>query len=323
MDTEYILKLAKKVNPKSQKDIISKLSGGFSSQAYKVNIPAEPFVLLVQRDGAVSESNYGHAYVVLTLLSKHGIGHSPKALWLQEDHKALALSFEDGIASEAFNFHDSNIDTEQLAIDIIDNLLEAAVIDWSEYEQLAAELNVEVLPPQTPQDSARKYGTEWLEIVKKACPDPEIVAWLEPRVRRSVALAEKLGDNPPTFGHGDPSNPNILIRGDGSFTLIDWDSARFDTSGPEFYIAYTTHLTDFMKPYRQALTEHVAGKLKIPVPELRRRVEDFRHYSEVFDVNWAAMMMAKVSLGEAEGSVDHFRAIALKRIKIYEESFES
>ena len=317
-----ILELAQQVDPKSQQNLISTLSGGFSSQAYKVDISENPFVLLVERSGGVGESNYGHAYVVLTLLNRHGIAHVPKALWLKDDHKALALSFDTGVASDAFNFSQSNVNTEQLAIDVIDNLLDAATVTWNEYEQLANELNVAVLPPQTPQDSARQYGVEWLEIVKANCPDSEIVAWLEPRVQRSVALAEKLGDNAPTFGHGDPSNPNILVCNDSSFTLIDWDSARFHTSGPEFYVAYTTHLTDFMKPYRQILIEHVARRLGVSVTEFAQRVEDFRRYSEIFDVNWAAMMMAKVSSGETVGDIDHFRAIALERIKIYEESFE-
>jgi hypothetical protein len=77
-----------------------------------------------------------------------------------------------------------------------------------------------------------------------------------------------------------------------------------------------------MRPYRQALIEHVAKRTGITEAELSKRVLNFRRYSEVFDVNWAAMMMAKVNAKEAEGNIEHFRKIALERIKIYESSFE-
>ncbi|MDB5170956.1 MAG: hypothetical protein JWO35_650 [Candidatus Saccharibacteria bacterium] len=322
MSTNLILTLARQVNSKVEQNHISELSGGFSSQAYKVDVAGEPFVLLVQREGAVSQSNYGHTYVVLTLLQRHGFTHAPQPLWLKDDHAALAISFYEGIASDAFDFEQTGINSEQLAIAVMDSLLDAAEVAMDEYKQLAAELNVTPLPVKTPGKAAAEYGTEWLQIVTQSCPDPDIVAWLEPRVQCSVAMAEQFGNNKSLFGHGDPSNPNILLGADGSFMLIDWDSARFQTTGPEFYVAYTTHLTDFMKPYRQTLIAHVAHRLNIPEEELTSRVHEFRRFTEVFDVNWAAMMMAKVSTGEITGDVSHFRAIALERMRIYEQSFE-
>jgi hypothetical protein len=103
--------------------------------------------------------------------------------------------------------------------------------------------------------------------------------------------------------------------------LIDWDSAKFHTSGPEFYVAYTTHLTDFMVPFQEVLIKHVAQRCNIAEKELADRVTEFRKRNEVYDVNWAAMMMAKVNAGEAEGDTGNFRKIANERIRLYEQDF--
>jgi aminoglycoside phosphotransferase (APT) family kinase protein len=323
MIADQILNLAQQVNPNVKKDHISKLSGGFSSQAYKVDGDDGVFVLLAQRPEAVSRSNYGHAYVVMTLLQRHGIAHTPQPLWLKDDQSALAVSYYDGVASDNFDFMQPGINAERIAIEVIDTLLDAAVISQGEYKELAAQLGVRPLPIEASEDAAAKYGTGWLEIVKESCPDQSIIDWLEPRVQRSVAMAGHIGNKKkPSFGHGDPSNPNILLRNDGSFMLIDWGSARFHTTGPEFYVAYTTHLTDFMKPYRQTLIHHVADRLGVSVEEFSDKVYQFRRYNGVFDVNWAAMMMAKINAGEATGDIEQFHRIALERINAYEKSFE-
>ncbi|MBI5004163.1 phosphotransferase [Candidatus Kaiserbacteria bacterium] len=321
MSLDAILDLAKQVDSGIEVKDITPLQGGFSSQAYKVDRGDRPFVLLVERPGSVSPSNYGHAYTVITLLQKHNFKYAPLPLWLKEDHKALAISFFDGVASDTFNFDSNHIDSSRVALEVIDSLLDTASITLDEYENTAKNFGVEPLPIESPMDGARKYGTVWLDIVRKSCPDEDIVAWLEPRVERSIELAKTMGNNPPVFGHGDPSNPNILLRQDGSFMLIDWDSARFHTSGPEFFVAYTTNLTDFMKPYREVLTSHVAQKIGVSVEEFTHRVHEYRRYTEVFDVNWAAMMMARINAGEVSGDIHEFRAIAQERMKIYDSSF--
>jgi hypothetical protein len=105
--------------------------------------------------------------------------------------------------------------------------------------------------------------------------------------------------------------------------LIDWDSARYHCAGPEGVVAYTTHLTEFMKPYRDALIVHVSARFGIDEAAFAAKVRAYRKYTEVFDVNRAAMMMAKVNAGEVQGDVQHFRTTALERIRIYEESFGS
>lgn len=322
MLNDHVLSLAQQVNPKAEPNDIIELSGGFSSQAYKINIPSDPFVLLVERAGAVSHANYGHAYVVLTLLQKHKLQHAPQPLWLEANHNALAISYFDGIASDEFNFAAAHVDTQKLSVDVIDSLLSTAVVTIDEYKDQAKELHVKPLPILTAKDGAREYGTDWFKIVKQSCPNKAIVAWLEPRVEGMEAAAETIGhNNKPTLGLGDPSNPNILINNSGQFMLIDWDSARFHTGGPEFYVDYTTTLTDFMKPYRQMLIEHVANQLNIPTQEFANKVDEYRRFSGVGDVNWAAMMMAKVYSGEIEGDVAYFKNIALERITLYEQSF--
>jgi aminoglycoside phosphotransferase (APT) family kinase protein len=322
MSNDHVLNLARQVNSEARPDNITELSGGFSSKAYKIDVPKHPFVLLVEREGAVSHANYGHAYVVLTLLQKHDLKHAPRPLWLEQNHNALAISFFNGVASDKFNFNKARINTEQLSIDVIDNLLDSAVITHGEYKQLAEKYHVKPLPVHTPQDGAREYGTNWFKIVQRSCPDQTIVKWLEPKIDLMNTLAENASHNQPMFGLGDPSNPNILINNKGQFMLIDWDSARFHTAGPEFYVGYTTELTDFMKPYRHLLIEHVAQRLHLPVDEFAGKVYEYRRYSGIGDINWAAMMMAKVNSGEIDGTINYFRNIALKRIELYEQSFE-
>lgn len=322
MPVDSILDLARHVNPKVEMKHISPLHGGFSSQAYKIDVDGNLFVLLVERQGSVSDVNYGHAYVVLTLLQKHAYKHAPQPLWLKNDHKALAITFFEGLPSDKLNFHEAHVDPKKLAIKVMDSLLGTASITLGEYELTAKKHSVQLMPVETTMDAAKKYGTVWFETVKQSCPDADIVAWLEQRVERSVKMASSVGNSSPVFGHGDPSNPNILIRQDGSFILIDWDSARFHCVGPEWFVAYTTHLTDFMKPYRETLIGHVAKKLNVTVEELTHKVHEFRRFNEVFDVNWAAMMMAKVNAGEIPGDISEFRKIAQERIKIYEASFE-
>ncbi len=322
MISDEIIALARNISPNLEPNLISLLQGGFSSQAYKVSPKdSAPFVLLVEREGGVSNQDYGLAYVVLTLLKEHKYRYSPKALWLNDNHTALAISYFDGTVSNKANLN--NLDTEKLAIQVIDSLLDTSVIALEKYKQLAKEYGVTQNPIETSKEGAKLYGTEWLEIVEHSCPDKDIIDWLKPRVERSVRLINEAKEHTPTFGHGDPSNPNILIKSNGDFMLVDWASAKFHTSGPEFFVAYTTHLTDFMKPYREVLIKHVANMLNIPVGEFRDRVTNFRLASEVFDVNWAAMMMAKVNSGETKGDVDELRKIAHERIKLYEQDFET
>lgn len=320
MGIDQITEIAQKIDPHTKTHMISPLSGGFSSQAYKVNATA-PFVLLVERDGGVSRTNYGHAYVVLTLLNEVGYEHSPRPLWLSEDHRALALEYIEGESAETIDFAKSSMDTMQLAMDVIGSLLDTAIVSYEEYIQTAQKYNVTPLANETPQTAAEQYGTQWFGIVAADCPDAHIVEWLRPRIAQSVALAPSFDTGKPTFCHGDPSNPNILIKPDGTFVLIDWDSARFNQSGPEWMIAYCTHLTDFMKPYRQEIIAHVAEKIGASVDDLTKHVQNYRQFSEIFDVNWAAMMMAKVASGKVEGNLDTFRKIANERIEIYEKSF--
>ena len=322
MVDDTIVDLARNVNPKTEPGNIVPLDGGFSSQSYKVSVNGnEPFVLLVERAGAVDSADYGKAHVILTLLKEHNYIHAPQPLWLQNDQQAMAVSYFAGTASDKSDF--SNLNAKNLAIQVLDALLDREARTLEEYEVLARHYKITANPVQTAQESAQKYGSEWLEIVQRSCPDADVIKWLEPRVTRSVKLAERLSNDHPTFGHGDPSNPNILIKPDGRFMLIDWGSAKFHTSGPEFLVAYTTHLTDFMAPFRDVLIKHVARRCGIPEDEFVERVIEFRKRNEVYDVNWAAMMMAKINSGEAKGDINEFRKIALERIKRYEQDFET
>lgn len=319
MIDDQIISFARNVNPIIEPKNVQPLEGGFSSQAFKVTITNECFVLLVERPGAISSSNYGHAYVVLNLLKDHNFIHSPLPLWLKDDHHAMAISFFDGVASDKFVFSDYN--SKKLAINVIDSLLDVSEITIEEYHKLSKHYNVTNDPIQTVQQGAEKYGSGWFEVIKKSCPDKDIIFWLEPRVEKSVQFAEKFLNHKPTFVHGDPSNPNILIKDSGEFMLIDWGSAKFHTSGPEFLVSYTTHLTDFMGPFRETLIKHVSSRLNIDEEEFSKRVSEFRQYTEVFDVNWAALMMAKVNSGEAEGDINYFRKLANERIMLYEHDF--
>ena len=316
---DEIISLVRKIKPFAEPKDLMPLEGGFSSQAYKVDLDNDPFVILVEKTGAVGKVDYVNLFLILTLLENHGYKYSPKPIWLKDDHQAMAISYFDGIAGDKFNFN--KINSEDLAVKVTDALIDTESISLDEYNELAVQFNVSQNPIQTTQEGAQIYGKEWFEIVKKSCPDIDIINWLEPRVERSMQLANKLGNHQPTFGHGDPSNPNILINKKSNFMLIDWDSARFHTSGPEFYVAYTTHLTDFMEPHRNKLIKHVASRLNISDEEFANRVNEYRIFTEVFDVNWAAMMMAKVNVGDADGDIDSFRKIANERIRLYDHDF--
>lgn len=316
-----VLSLARNVDASVQEDNITPLSGGFSSSAYKISLPHDTFVLLIARPGGVSMPNYGHTFVVLSLLQKHKYAYAPQPLWLEEKHTALAIRHFDGMSSDTFDFSLAGIDPLRVSLAVIDALLDTAAIKFDEYSEMAQRIGVVPLAIETASMGAKLYGTQWFEIVKANCPDSHLVQWLRPRVERSMEMAHTFDMREPMFVHGDPSNPNILIGTDGSFLLIDWDSARFKTTWAEYLIAYTTNLTDFMKPYRSEIIAHVASRNGVSVPELTQQVEDTRRFSEVFDVNWAAMMMAKVHCGEVGGDIDHFRSIALERIHKYDQAF--
>lgn len=321
MPTEPIFEMARLIQPNTKIEDIIPLSGGFSSQAYKVNDAESPFVLLTTRPGGVSNTNYGHAYAVLKILEDHGYAYAPRALWLKDDHSAIALEYFGGTTADAFDFGACNVDPLSESLQVIDALLDTKDISRDEYETKARELHTEPLPAETATDAANTYGKTWFESVQKFCPDRDIVAWLKPRLERSYGLADELSKQQPIFSHGDPSNPNILISEDGSFKLIDWDSARFQTVWANYLVAYTTNLTDFMKPFRKEIVDHVASRLGLSKDELSAHVDTYRKFAEVFDVNWAAMMMAKVSNGTAQGDASHFRGIALERMQKYDASF--
>jgi aminoglycoside phosphotransferase (APT) family kinase protein len=325
MIPDVVLNYARQVAPTADPHNITLLTGGFSSQAYKIDTGGQPFVLLTQRPGAAGESRYAHASVVLRLLTRHGFKRAPEALWLDPKHQALALSFLEGTAADNFDFSTATFDTKQLALNVIDGLLDLTAISRQEYEQAAAEYGVAPLPAGTASESAVTYGTDWLVTVEASCPDEAILEWLKLRVPRAVIDAARFDRSATTslFTHGDPSNPNILIKTDGDWLLIDWDSSKFENYTIPFIIAYTTHTTDFMKPYRADIITHAANRLQMPVAELTQQVQDYRRFNEVFDVNWAAMMMAKVAAGDAEGDIEEFRKIANYRMKLYEESFGS
>lgn len=320
MPINEIVELARNISPEVTSEHIQPLAGGFSSQAFKVNT-GHPFVLLVSRSGGVSKTNYGHGFAVLELLKRHNFKHAPVPLWLKEDRTAIALSYVDGVASNVFNFQANKVEPLSLALQVIDSLFDTTSVSLEEYTRVVNEYGVDPLPAETRQESALKYGTEWFRIVEEFCPDASIVSWLRPRVLRSVETANKARCEDPKFVHSDPSNPNILICNDGTFSIIDWDSARFHCSWAEYLVGYTTHLTDFMKPFYSEIVAHVAHRLGIPEKEFADNVYEYRMYAEIFDVNWAALMMTKVATGDVSDDIEKFRNIAVERIEEYEKTF--
>ncbi len=317
---EEILELTQQVDPSVTPKDITALNGGFSSQGYEVNA-SQPFVLLTHRAGGVSAPRYADSYVVLKLLEQHGFRHAPRALWLHPEHKAIALSLFKGVAANEYDFIKNRIDSKQLALAVIDELIAVTGLSWDEYAGVSRKLGTEPLPVKTSADSAKQYGTDWLEIVEAGCPDSDIIDWLKLRVPRSVAAMQQQDDKQPNFSHGDSSNPNILIDTSGDWTLIDWDDSGFSYNSIPKIIAYSTHTVDFMKPHRQAIIEHVAPGLSLTPQQLVDQVDDFRRTNEVFDVNWAAMMMARVATSDTHDDIEKFRHLAYERIALYEESF--
>jgi hypothetical protein len=322
MNTQNLIDLAKNIDPNVKETDIILLHGGYSSKAYKIDVGDNSHVLLVQKEGAVSSSNYGHTFAVLKLLDSVGYKHSPKAIWLHPEEKAIAITYFDGKASDKFDFNASSVDPKELSLRVIDAILDTLSIPMDKYENFCEKYDVKPLPVETVANHAERIGTNWFSIVEKSCPDKKIVEWLRPRIARSLSIARSLDQNKPSLGIMDPSNPNILINDGGDFMLIDWDSSLYNTEGPEFYISYTTHLTDFMKPFKEEIIEHVAKRLGTSPNDLAKKVYEHQYYYQIFDVNWAAMMMAKVNAGETKGEIDEFKKIAEERIIAYEKAFE-
>jgi len=320
MPKNKILEYAKNVDANVTAGDISELSGGYSSVAYKVTAKS-PFVLLVQRPGAVNSSSYGHAFVVLQLLKAHGYKYSPLPLWLEPNQKAIAISFFNGVPADKFNFNKSNVNPKKLALKVIDAALEASIISWQEYSQSMKNAGLQPVPTRSLKDDLQDYGWDWLEIVKNSCPDKYIKDWLSNKIPAAIQAVSSSEETAPIFRHSDLSNPNILIDGNGNFILIDWDSSRFYTSALEFLVAYTTSLVDFMTPYETEITSYIAKYLKVPFESFNKRVYEAKRYSDVVGVNWAAMMMAKISSNEIKGEINYFKKIALDRIKAYEKEF--
>lgn len=320
MVDNQIVSLAREVDPNVQPEDISPLEGGFNSRAYKVAAD-NPFVLLVSRESH-SNTHYGHAFVVLKLLERHGYKHSPRALWLATDQSALALGFLEGVPADQYRFTDQD-DAEQLAGDVMDALLDTATISLDEYKQLAAELHVEreglILDSK---QWLKESADPWFSLVKEHSADTEIVDWLESHLKNISELAAAIDTGEPTFSHGDPTNPNILLRPGGGFAFIDWDYARFLTMWPEYPISHTTRLTDFMKPYRSQLIQHVAERLNMDEAQLADRVLTFDRFGEVFDVLWAAWMMAKVSAGMEKGDAEEYHVLTHERMRDYDNKFK-
>lgn len=322
MKKTEILKLAQQVVSNTQLEDIALLEGGYNSRAYKVTPDAnEAFVLLVESPEANAPSDFDHMYTVLTLLHQSGFAHAPKPLWLSDDHMAIAMSYFEGVTPDKFDFKSAGVDKQQLALQVMDTLVDVGSIDADQYMAVAKNFGVTAAPIQYLTEAVKKYGIAWFEIVERACPDTDIVDWLRLRVQRSINLAATISVDRPIFGHGDPSNPNLLIGPDGNFMIIDWGSARFDVVGPRFTVAYTTHLNELMKPFYDVIVSHVAKRLGMDTAGFASQVYEYRQYSEVLDVNWAAMMMARVNAGEIQGDIDHFRTICRERMRLYDEAF--
>lgn len=318
MALDEILPLVAAIDPGIGPEHIAPLAGGFSSQAFKVSADP-PFVLLVAKDGGAEHVNYGHAYVVLELLHQRGWSHAPKPLWLSPDRQAVAMSFSPGVPAHHFDF--TGVNKEDLALAIMDSLLDIIAIKEEEYDLVAQKFQVQ-RPPimETPAEAIRRYGPDWLSFLHDACPDRDVLAWLEPRIQRFIESNSRHNTASPLFIHADLSNGNILLdpTQEGAFTLIDWGAARFYAGGVEFLIAYITNLTDFMIPLTKALVTHTARRLGLSETDLSAQVEDCRRSCGISDIYWAALMAAKIHSGQTGGDASEFRRIALERISRYE-----
>ncbi len=319
---DSVIDLAREVDTSVEAKDIDAIKGGYSSLAYKINT-TRPFVILVERPGSVSAGNYGQAFVVLSLLKQKGYKYSPEPIWLKSDHKAIAMDFFDGLSSGKFDFAGNDVDPKDASLRVIDALIDTTSITYEEYEREARKNNVEPMPLESRLYAAEIYGVERFKIAEKYCPDTVFVEWLRPRVDFCLneAKKEKIGNR--MFGHSDPSNPNILFKTDGSFMIIDWESARFHTSGPEFFVAYTTKLVDFMKPFKTELIAHVSEKIGMSRDEFAQKVRESGRITGIYDVVWSAMMMGKVAHGEVERDIEEFRELTQERIASYETEFGS
>lgn len=316
MVEDKILSLATAVDSKVEPKHIVPLAGGFSSQAYKVN-SEQPFILLVAKEGGVEAVNYGHTYVVMDMLQQRGWPHAPKPLWLAPDRRALAMSFSPGVPANHFDF--VGVDKEVLALAIMDSLLDIITVEEKEYSLVAKKLDLERASiMETPAKTIQRYGADWLRFLHKSCPDRDVLAWLEPRIKGFAEVSERTPITKPLFIHADLSDPNILLTPKGAFTLIDWGAGRFYAGGIEFSIAYMTNLVDFMVPLTKPLVIHTARRLDLNESDLSCRVEECRRACGISDIYWAALMSAKINLGQTSGEATEFRRLALKRIKHYE-----
>lgn len=306
----------------SDLEAVVKLADGHTSDAYKLTAPSGDFVLLQEKENSAGQSDYGHTFGVLELLQKHNYPYAPKPVWLEDDNKAIIMSFEEGVEADTFDFEAHGIDPKQIAFSIFDTELGLSSVSYDEYLQQAKKHGFVPEPVYSPAEDTRRYGVERLQEVIEGCPDEDIVEWLKDRTPRHIEEYLTIPRREPTLGHQDLTDANILIREDGTFSVVDWGMSSFKTAPFALEAQYALMKVGFMKPLREEIIEHVAGKLGKDPYDFSQEIEVVDKINTVFGVNWAASMIAKIDRGEYDGDIESYRQMAHDGMLQYAQKYE-
>lgn len=275
-----VLAFAKQINPSVEDADISRLGEGRSSTVYKINTDT-PFVVLAGNPTGIKLETYGQAFLMLTLLAKADLGHTPKALALSEDNSMLAMSFADGAPAGQYNFgQDTGLSSKELSLMIVDFLSGLDTVAFDEYQEIAGQYDINAMPPKRIEDWVRRSGVSRVEYVEKNAERDarKYLDYVRPRLDYALELADAFVGLRPVLLHGDLSSDNFLIDTENStFTLVDWAGARFLIAPPYANLAQALNLNLFISTNKTAVLERFASNMGLSLAECARDVLTFQH----------------------------------------------
>lgn len=303
---------------------IDLIGQGYASVAYKVVSTEGEFIALTQRKDCIEPSDYAYHFVILKALKAINYKFAPQAVYVNPEQTAIVITLIPG-KPISWIYSASEAEQKQTA----DLLLEALIdLRRLEFEPCATEykkLTGQTLKTVTLQSNIKHYMTDWFDIAQAGRPDPELTAWLKPKVRLCESFAQNsTPGQQKIFAHGDTSEINILLTSDLKLGLIDWDSScfvQYPRGWDDFGIGYLMNHVPLFQKYRPQIIEAVSQRCNISARELEKATNRQQENIKLGDIMWAYMMHARSLGGEIKDDPAKFMTIARQRIKDYQKQF--